>query len=59
MEGIHVIPSDAFQFEGQAPNYIRISLGRAKDRIEPINALRGLADLLNRDATMQQREVVV
>lgn len=58
LEGLSVISSDAFCCADQPPPFIRISLGRAKSRIDLVVALRRVADLLNRRAA-SARSIVV
>ncbi len=57
-EGLNVISSDAFCQGEVPPNYIRISLGQAKDRIELINALRKLDRLLHLPAVIPRNVIV-
>ena len=57
-EGLNVISSAAFYSGKNPPPFIRISLGRAKNRFDLVVALRRLAALLDRKMP-QRREIVV
>lgn len=58
LEGLSVISSDVFYYGDRPPPFIRISLGRAKSRIDLVVALRRVAELLNRRA-FSARTIVV